>query len=132
MNINFNSDTSTNYAYHRLEGIWDSGSGSRVVTFGASSDTTMQFVRITADNGTPSNIYGVGIIDILDYASTSKNKTVRALSGGDQNGDGGGQGISLNSGLWMSTSAITQIDFTTTGAGNYDSSTKFALYGIKG
>jgi hypothetical protein len=33
-------------------------------------------------------VFGVAIIDILDYANTSKNKTVRALSGEDENGAG--------------------------------------------
>jgi predicted patatin/cPLA2 family phospholipase len=77
---------------------------------------------------TGANIFGAGVIDILDYANTNKYKTVRALSGHDNNGSGY---VNFESGLWMSTSAITSIKLFT--AGNvYAQYTQFALYGIKG
>jgi len=72
--------------------------------------------------------YGVMILDIIDYTSTSKYKTLRMVSGGDVNGTGGV--VSLDSALWLSTSAITSLtikaDYTA-----FASGTTFALYGIK-
>jgi hypothetical protein len=68
-------------------------------------------------------------MDILDYANTSKNKTIRMLSGNDRNGSGD---IILISGLWASTSAINQIDLRLESAANFAQYSQFALYGIKG
>jgi hypothetical protein len=70
----------------------------------------------------------VSIIDILDYANTSKYKTVRGLSGDDANGTGR---VLFQSGLFISTNAISSITFTPA-AGTYSNYCQVALYGIKG
>ena len=71
----------------------------------------------------------VSIIDILDYANTSKLKTFRAISGGDKNGSGT---INLASGFNKTISAaITSITISGAGA-NFNQYSSFALYGIKG
>jgi hypothetical protein len=57
------------------------------------------------------------------------NRTVRMISGIDLNGAGGI--IGLYSGLYISTTAITQIDYTCPD-GNLATTTVVALYGIKG
>jgi hypothetical protein len=115
----FNGDTtSSNYRSHTL-----TGNGST-----ASSGTAANIIyEPQSSNGGNRNTYA-GIIDILDYSSTSKYKTTRSLEGTDINGSGY---IILNSGLWMSTAAVTSISMTrnTTDWGNYS---QFALYGIKG
>jgi hypothetical protein len=67
------------------------------------------------------------IIDIQDYASTTKFKTIRVLTGNDRNGAGG---IELNSVLWRSTSAITSLVFPNANSVNYNSGSVFSLYGI--
>jgi hypothetical protein len=86
--------------------------------------------RIASDNTAAANIFAGMVIDILDYTSTSKNKTVRSLGGYDRNGAGE---ISLSSGLWYaSPAAITSIELTTTATTEFKSYSQFALYGIKG
>jgi hypothetical protein len=117
--IRFNSDTGSNYTAHFLY-----GSGSSAVASALTSQTAGYTTR--ADAGSPT--FATGIIDILDYANTNKNKTFRTLTGWENNTTGI---VMLNSGVWMSTSAITQIDLITQ-SGNYSSGTTFALYGIKG
>lgn len=77
----------------------------------------------------PSNTYGAAIIDILDFASTSKNKTFRSLAG--QN-DSTFPRVQLVSGFLNSTSALTTVQFVPRGDGNYVANTRFSLYGIKG
>lgn len=78
-----------------------------------------------------SSIFGAGIIDILDYASTSKTKVLRILSGNDINNGSGV--IAPSSALWNSTNAITSITFgPTDGIGTIPQYSSFALYGIKG
>lgn len=78
-----------------------------------------------------SNTFGTGIIDVLDYANTSKLTTIRAIDGVDTNEFGGTPGtISVDQGLFLSTDAITSIRLYLTG-GNYNNFTTFSLYGIK-
>ena len=70
----------------------------------------------------------VGIIDLIDYASTSKTKTVRFMTGVDKNGSGE---IVLGSGFLNSTSAVTSLSITTSGT-SFTTNARFSLYGIKG
>jgi hypothetical protein len=83
--------------------------------------------RITAANST-ANIFGVGISDILDYANTNKHKTIRSISGHDQNGSGF---VFLFSANWRNTNAITSIKLFPA-AGSFAQNSTIALYGIKG
>ena len=114
-----NVSTGTSYSYHNLI-----GTGSAATASGASSqsyDSTMMLQSATA------NTFTAFIIDISDYASTTKYKTVRAFTGLDKNGTGE---IRLHSSLFQSTNAITQIDFY---EGNtFSQYSTFALYDIKG
>lgn len=120
LNLRFNSDAANNYAYHRLR-----GDGSTASATGGASSSRLQLLNAVQDS---SNAYKAsGIIDIHDYASTSKAKTVRNLSGWDGNGTGL---IVLGSGLWTSTAAISTITFDILGD-TFDT-TQFSLYGIKG
>jgi hypothetical protein len=121
-NVRFNSDSGSNYASHRLI-----GDGSSASADGGVSQNGMSLDLYASNN---NSSYGVAIIDILDYANTNKYKTARSLCGYDANGDGR---IQLNSGLWMSTTAVTSISFTIGGSGvNWTANSNFALYGIKG
>ena len=54
-----------------------------------------------------ASMFSAVIIDILDYASASKNKVVRAFSGGDRNGSGF---VEMPSGLEVTTSAVTSLE----------------------
>jgi hypothetical protein len=119
VNFYFNTDsTATNYYRHYLQ-----GSGS-TVSVGASNDYP-NFI-LPGDSQT-ANTYGALIIDILDYSSTSKYKTVRTLTGIDSN-DANGT-IRFTSGLWKNTTAINKITFV--GNTNFKQYSSFALYGIK-
>ena len=120
--INFNSDTGANYAWH-----WLYGTGSSVSAYGTGSQTA-GLIECTSGAGATSGIFGGGYIDILDYANTTKYKTVRSLGGADANGSGG---IFLMSSLWQNTNAVSTI-LLTSNSGNFQQYSQFALYGIKG
>jgi hypothetical protein len=128
MRIRFNSDTGSNYSYHRL--IADSSS---VSAYGAASQSAVIIdgVAITSISPINSSNFSASIIDIQDYASTTKNKTIRAFSGSDRNGVQVDTAIALNSSVWLNTNAITSIDVLING-GNYASNSVVSLYGIKG
>ena len=121
----FNSDTGSNYSYHQLSG--DGGS----IYPNAASNTA--FGQLEMGGTTTGGTFGAGVIDILDYSSSSKYKTVRALAGEMNNSSVGGYYgiVALNSGLWRSTSAITSLTFSPRYASNFLQYTQFALYGVK-
>jgi hypothetical protein len=116
--MQFNNDTASNYSSHYVL-----GDGATTIS-GVLNSTKMYAFFSTAT----ANIFGVAVIDILDYANTNKYKTIRSLSGGDENGSGYAE---LLSGNWRNTAAITSIKLST-GSGNLEQYSSFALYGIKG
>jgi hypothetical protein len=125
--IGFNGDTANNYTTHYSEGTGSAAS--------AGNNLPIPHIRfdragITAGDGS-TNIFGVSIIDITDYASTTKHKTVRAISGNDTNTASTQFGINISSGLWRSTSTITTINLIKDSTAFFAGST-FSLYGIKG
>lgn len=127
----------------RSAALLTSGSGASVVEF--NSDTTAinyyqhvlygdgaSALAASGNNNTfgfqlSSTQFGAGVVDILDYSNTNKYTTVRNLSGNDTNGGGF---ITLRSGLWKNTAAITNITIKP-GSGNFSQYSSFALYGIK-
>jgi len=120
-----NGDSGSNYAAHRIQ-----GDGTSPGVGGATSQTDV-FTGRAPGGGTASGIMAALIVDILDYASTTKYKTLRQLSGQDSNQSYAGL-ISLRSGLWNNTNAVTSISFIIDSPANFSTSTSFALYGIKG
>jgi hypothetical protein len=120
--LRMNSDTSSTYWNHGLF-----GNGSTVGSFAQSNTGYMNIIEAIANDAT-ANIFSAGVLDILDYADTNKNKTVRSLWGVDRNGGGT---TALFSGSWTSTSAINSLSFIPQTSPLQQYST-FALYGIKG
>ena len=113
--------SSASYRNHSLY-----GDGS---TSGSGSSTDPFAGRLTGYNST-AGMFGTGVLDILNYTSTSQNKTIKGLSGWDQNGSGL---IFFLSELWYATPApITQIDLTTGNGTAFATGSQFALYGILG
>jgi hypothetical protein len=114
--------SSSGYGYtHRLY-----GNGS-VASADAPLGSTYSFGCAMATDGSASNVMGVAIMDILDYANVNKYKTTRILGGNDQNGSGE---IHSNSGLWQNSNAINRIDLSVDSF-NWAAKTTIALYGIK-
>jgi hypothetical protein len=87
-------------------------------------------VAMSAAANNTASVFAGGVIDILDYTSTNKNKTIRTLSGIDNNGDGT---VQFGSGLWFATpAAVTSILFNVqSGSANFVTYTQFALYGVR-
>ena len=126
--LRFNSDSATNYTRHLLAGDGSSATASGVINMQGA-----WVPRAIPTSGTGlSNMMGVGIIDILDYNSTSKFKTVRSLSGTNTNGLASpNDGICVSSALWRSTSAVTSISIYSNYSNVFTTSSQFELYGIK-
>ena len=117
--MQYNNDTGANYSWHSMYGNGGSAGAAQ-----GSSANYMYFLF----SSVVASVYGASVVDILDYASTAKYKTLRSLSGSDENGSGN---LTIHSGLWQSTSAINAIKIFPE-AGNFRQYTQFALYGIRG
>jgi hypothetical protein len=122
--LRFNGDASSaNYTTHQLQ-----GNGSAASAYGYGTGGYAGAYLDKALNGTGTNIFGVGVTDLLDYANTNKYKTMRSLQGYDANGSGF---ITLQSALWLNTGAITSITAVLNSASNFNIYSSFALYGVK-
>ena len=113
---NINGDTSTNYASHALYANGSSasafGTGTGVASYGYTA-----LIEATGQSAL--------IIDFLDYASTTKNKTVRSFWGNDRNGSGN---IGINSFFRPAElGAINSIKITAP----LQQHSQFTLYGIR-
>ena len=122
MLLRFNSDSGTNYSWHDFY-----GDGASVAAEAASTSTGIKFYRAAGATATASR-FGIAVLDILDYTSTNKNKTVRYLGGIDQNGSGE---VFVGSGAWLNnTNATTSLSITPFAGTNFVANSSFALYGV--
>lgn len=123
LNLRVNGDnTQSNYARHLLY-----GDGANAFSAASTGSTITNLGAISGANAT-SGIFGTFVIDILDYANTNKNKTIRSLGGFDRNGAGE---VDFNSILWMNTNAISSVRLRTFTTANLAQHSTFALYGIR-
>ena len=119
--IQFNGDTNfANYTYHRLI-----GDGSSPNAYGQAGG---DYPFILPLDGNTAGAYAAGIIDILDYSSITKNKTMKVLDGADYNGSGV---VGFKSQLWMNSSSAILSIVLTPSTGNFKQYSQFALYGVK-
>jgi hypothetical protein len=124
--LSFNGDTTAgNYYMHTL-----AGNGAVAVAEGYPGQSGEGFYQgESTRNSLTSGIFAANVHEILDYANTSKYKTIRTLNGWDANGSGE---LYFSSGLWMSTSAITSITINPVATKVFTQYSSFTLYGIKG
>ena len=125
MTVRFNSDSSSVYAYHSLY-----GTGATAAANDTGTTTGTPWSGATAGGNATASMFGAAIWDILDYENTNKYKTLRLLSGTDQNGTTGR--LYFQSNLWQSTSAITTVTIIPTYGTSFTQYSHFALYGVKG
>ena len=121
-NGRFNGDSSSSYTYHNLF-----GNGSAVYSNGAGSQNYLGLIGNVLANSSPANAYTAAVVDILDPFNTSKNTTIRNLSGNY----GPANDIRLGSGLWNNTAAVTSFTITSGSGNNWVSGSRFSLFGVK-
>jgi hypothetical protein len=122
LKVQLNNDTGANYTYHELF-----GTGASAAVDKATAQTGALAISSVAGS-VAANYFAAILIDVLDYTNTNKYKTLRGLDGLDYGSTGQ---IVFNSGLWLSTSAVTRLDLIPN-ASTFAQYSSFALYGIKG
>jgi hypothetical protein len=120
--LRINADTGTNYSEHGLF-----GSGSSVSIYGNANTTGIYFGNIPGSTATANAFAGV-VIDLLDAYSTTKNKTVRTISGFSSVGNNRSE---LGSGARRNTESTTSMILSPQ-SGSWAANSRFSIYGIKG
>jgi hypothetical protein len=118
--VRLNADTGSNYAWHQL-----GGTGSTVFS-GAGTSAVWMVSGQTPQTGDGS-LFSATVIDLLDTYSSSKNTTIRTLTGYS----GSTPRIILRSGVWINTASVTSATLIVN-SGNFVSGSRFSIYGIKG
>jgi len=122
--MTLNSDTSS-FTYHRLQGTPSGG-----VTSSAWTSGTFPGAWVSDVNGNDVAGWAGAIVDLLDYTSTSKYKTLKTYNGMMSNTSSSAM-VQLGSSLWLSTSSVSTIGLVSS-ANLFDAGSRFSLYGIKG
>lgn len=117
----FNDDSANNYSFHAVY-----NSGSSTTSSGAPSYNYNYAIN---SNGSS---YGAGVFtsslwEILDYSSTQKFKTSRALHGSL---DSSLNIVNFVSTAWLSTTPVSKITLSPLTNGNWVVGTRFSLYGV--
>jgi hypothetical protein len=121
--LTFNGSSST-YRYQRLR-----SNGSTVSVTGGTS-SYMELYGSGSSAG--ANQFGSGVVDILDFNSTTKRKTIRALVG-VVDSVGSMLEIDLMTGAhYLNTNALTSLTLTQTFGTGFITGSRFSIYGIKG
>jgi hypothetical protein len=125
--IRVNGDTGSNYTWHSLL----VGGGGSVNTYGLTGKSGHLCVY-QHDNLSTVGL-SAGITDILDAFDTSKNTTIRTLSGMSVSPY---FQLNLNSSLWANTNAVDSLTFymadgSGAASGNLIANTRITLIGVK-
>jgi hypothetical protein len=123
--VRCNGVSGTSYSTHNL---YAAGGGSGAVYAEGYTGLDAFYRMPIPDDALTANAFGTVFIDFLDYSVTTKNKTLRALTGYAASGV---YNTNLVSGAFNSTSAISSISLTP-GAGQLKTGSRFSLYGIQG
>jgi hypothetical protein len=124
-----NNSTSSMYSSAYMVGNGTTLVGSRT---NGTVDNYLVVQFSAAGNTTTANTFGASVIDIIDYASTTKLKTFRMTNGVDFNTASPEGQIALTSSIMNSTTAITSLVILDLNGYNFAAGSTFALYGIKG
>lgn len=118
--LQFNSDTGTNYSTTFMEGNGGSASSIRV--------SSRSYIQLSYNIGGNSTNPQPVICHLQNYSNSTTNKTVLSRWNSATGGTYPGTNAAVS--LWRSTAAITSIKIYV-GAGNFNTGSTFTLYGIK-
>lgn len=116
--MRYNNDSSSNYSLTYLQGNGSSSTSGRY----SNADK----IRL-GEAGTDTTLPTFIIVDVMNYANTTTNKTALIRYNEFQSSAGD---VGTKIAVWRSTSAINRIDLLNLG-GNFTTITTATLYGIK-
>lgn len=126
--IQFNGDTGANYDYQLFEAFGtnvSSGTGS------GTGQTSIRCGNVAGASNTRAAQPGSMAMWIYNYTSTTWEKTTTSENCEFAAGAGfNTPAVTLNSGNWRSTAAITSLLVFLNSAGNFKANSTFTLYGL--
>jgi hypothetical protein len=129
--ISVESGVNTAYTRHQL--VSNNGGTTAVQSFNQVGTGSVNPFIDTVTSNAGSNFFGVAIIDILDYSSTTKNPVIRAIGGGDTNGlvSSFCGTVGLSSALYAVAGAVTTVNLFVTYGTLFNAKTTFSIYGVR-
>jgi hypothetical protein len=122
--IYFNSDNGNNN-YSRT---WYRGWSTAVGSTRSTDQATIG--NLTSQTGAANNLFNAYHINIMDYTSTNKYKTLIYQAGNMQTTASNTE-VGFGAGLWRSTAAITSLTFVCGGASTFTTGSNVTIYGIR-
>ena len=120
--LRFNGVSTSDYYYHSIY------ASATTVTKSKAAAGYINLGR-GVSNSQAANIFSQNLVDILDFSSTNKRTTTRAL----QNAYGSSfRETGLWSGMYNSTEAITSLELALQDSGGFMAGSRFSIYGIAG
>lgn len=119
--LRFNNDSSTSYSGHIMY-----GNGSSAAAMGGGSANGIYRYAVPGAN---QSAYNAFVIDIANYDSSTKNKTVRWLQGFSANG--GPDDVEHTSGGWYKTEPIRSVQIFPAYSSPFSEHSTFTLIGYK-
>lgn len=118
-----NGAGSGNFTYHLAY-----GDGATAYSTGTGAGSYSAFLGYLPNANVTANMFGMCVIDILDYTSTSKQKVVRTMWGFDSNGSGQMGFVSNTSFSVLGTSAVSSFSIGLSSPQTLTSGSKIDLY----
>jgi hypothetical protein len=115
--IKFNN-TTTPYSTRTLNGNGSAASSS------STTNVAFSYMQLGYFDYIDTTFSYNGIVNIMNYANTTTNKTVL------HRGNNAGTGVGATVGMWGNTAAINRIDLVPAAASFFDIGSTFSLYGI--
>ena len=125
IDLRFN-DATTGYYDHVLR----SNAGVMGADQNLNSQNHIDIQRVAAASNS-ANVFSSFTIDIPEYTSTSKVKSLLTKSGATSDSDTTLNQVTLGSAFWNSTTAINKISIRLSYGFNFAQNSTFALYGVK-
>ena len=121
LSLKMNGDSGSNYNYHRIMNY----NGSVGAEYSAQGTSGIVGTLVGASG--PASGFAAGIIEITDYANTTKLKVARTFGGAAD-----AYRFGYGSFAWLSAAAINSINIYENSGASLVTGSRFSLYGIKG
>lgn len=108
------------------------GDGASVYNGGGTATAYSAFLGYIPNANVTTNRFGLCIVDILDYSSTTKAKNIKSVFGFDANGSGQVGHSSNVSPTVIGTNAITSLTVGVSSPQTFAAGTKMELYAYSG
>jgi hypothetical protein len=99
--------------------------GTTTTANDGSAGTSYAALFAIAGTNTASQVFGAGVLEVVDAFETTKNKTIRSFVGAPE------EATSMDTAFWPVTAAINTIQLSTFSGTNFANGSRFSIYGLR-